>query len=390
MEPTSSSKLNSLPELTSQELSRYSRHLILPQIGEIGQKKLKAAKVLIVGAGGLGSPVSLYLAAAGVGTLGLVDADVVDDSNLQRQILYGVSDLGKSKAEQAKKRLLDLNPHIQVNTYLEFLSAQNAIAIIQNYDLVIDGTDNFPTRYLVNDACVLLKKPNCYGSILRFDGQASVFHYDGGPCYRCLFPEPPPPSSVPSCAEGGVLGVLPSVIGSIQANEAIKIITGIGKTLSGRLLLYNALEVTFEELKLKRNPQCTVCGDSPTIKELIDYQEFCGIPEVSEPSGYEEITVQEFQLLRASDQPPLVLDVREPYELQISRFEESLHIPQEQVSERLGELNPDQEIIVHCKGGGRSAKISEFLSKNHFTQVKNLKGGINAWAKEIDPTMQTY
>lgn len=381
---------DTLPELDPAEMARYSRHIMLPQIGKTGQQQLKAARVLIVGAGGLGSPLCLYLAAAGVGTLGIVDHDRVDESNLQRQVLFGTSDIGKSKAVQAASRIADLNPYTQVQVHDTILSADNAMEIIRDYDLVIDGTDNFPTRYLVNDACVFLDKPNVYGSIFRFDGQASVFHYQGGPCYRCLFPEPPPAGMVPSCAEGGVLGILPALIASIQATEAIKIITGLGDSLSGRLLLYDALGMIFHPVQIKRNPNCVVCGDHPSITELIDYQEFCGVPSEAPPSSFEDITVQTLKdRIDRGDAPP-ILDVREPYERDICRFDDALHIPMKQVAERIGELDPAQEIVVHCKSGGRSAKVCELLLEKGFKKPLNLRGGIIAWAKEIDPTMQTY
>ena len=315
-----------LPELNAAELTRYSRHLMLPEVGIEGQQKLKAAKVLIIGAGGLGSPLCLYLAAAGVGSIGIVDHDDVDETNLQRQIIFGVSDIGLNKAERAAIRMRELNPNTQIQTYQTLLNAENALDIIKDYDLIIDGTDNFPTRYLVNDACVLLNKPNIYGSIFRFEGQASVFNYMDGPCYRCLYPESPPPGMVPSCAEGGVLGVLPAIIASIQATEAVKIITGIGKTLSGRLLLYDALLMQFEELTLHKNPQCSLCGEQPNITELIDYQQFCGIPAKSEMPQYEEISVRALKLRQDNGETLIILDVREPFERDICRLENSLHI----------------------------------------------------------------
>ncbi|MBN4081392.1 molybdopterin-synthase adenylyltransferase MoeB [Caldithrix abyssi] len=379
-----------LPELEQAELSRYARHFSLPEFGMEGQQKLKAAKVLVVGAGGLGSPVLLYLAAAGVGTLGLVDFDVVDESNLQRQILYGADVLGQSKVQTARERLTKLNPHLTVNVYETQITSENALEIIQNYDLVIDGTDNFQTRYLVNDACVILGKPNVYGSIFRFEGQASVFNYEDGPCYRCLYPEPPPPGLVPSCAEGGVLGVLPGIIGCIQANEAIKIITGIGKTLKGRFLLYDALDLDFQEVSLRRNPACPVCGDHPTVTELIDYDQFCGINLPEPEHEWGEITVSELNQRIQSGESPYILDVREDHEVRIARIEGTIHIPMNQVAARLVEIDPDAEIIVHCKTGGRSAKICTLLVEHNFQNVKNLHGGIKAWSQTIDPSIPLY
>jgi adenylyltransferase/sulfurtransferase len=378
-------------DLTPPELARYSRHITLPEVGENGQKKLKAAKVLIVGAGGLGSPVALYLAAAGVGTIGIVDFDVVDESNLQRQILYGVSQKGQPKLEAAKDRLQNLNPHITINLHPVALSSENALEIVKNYDMVLDGTDNFPTRYLVNDACVMSGIPNVYGSIYRFDGQVSVFNYEDGPCYRCLYPSPPPPGLVPSCAEGGVIGVLPGIIGCLQANEAIKLIVGIGNPMKGRFLLFDALDLEFNELKIQKDPQCVVCGEHPTVTELIDYQQFCGIPKAEEKKDeFEEISVGELKTMFDENSQPFVLDVREPFELNIAKIEGTYHIPMREVENRLSELNPESEIIVQCKSGGRSAKICKLLIDHNFKYVKNLKGGILAWSRQIDSNIPQY
>ena len=368
-----------LPELEQGELSRYE-----------GQQKLKAAKVLVVGTGGVGSPGLLYLTAAGIGTLGLVDFDVVDESNLQRQILFGVDVLGESKTQSARKRLSELNPNLNIDVHETRLTSENALEIIQDYDLVIDGTDNFQTRYLVNDACVIMGKPNVYGSIFRFEGQASVFNYDGGPCYRCLYPEPPPPGLVPSCAEGGVLGVLPGIIGCIQANEAIKIITGIGTTLKGRFLLYDALDMDFQEVSLRKNPECPACGDQPTVTELIDYDQFCGINLPEPDHEWGEITVTELNQRIQSGESPFILDVREEHEVVVAKIEGTSHIPMNQVMARLDEIDPDADIIVQCKTGGRSAKICTLLTEHNFQNVKNLKGGITAWSRIIDPSVPLY
>lgn len=375
--------------LSPPELSRYARHLTLPEIGQEGQLKLKEAKVLVVGAGGLGCPATQYLAAAGVGTIGLVDSDVVEESNLQRQVLFSVAEVGKKKVDCAKERLLNLNPHIEIQAYPVTLNTQNALEIIEPYDLVIDGTDNFPTRYLVNDACVFLNKPNCYGSIFRFEGQASVFHHQGGPCYRCLYPTPPPPGLVPSCAEGGVLGVLPSLIGSIQATEAIKIIAGVGTSLSGRFLMFDALEMEFHELLIQRQEDCPVCGKNPDITELIDYQEFCGIPP-EQPEAEDEITVQELKQRLDRKDSFVLLDVREDFELKINQIPNHTHIPMKEVPDHVQQWNPDDEIIVYCKMGGRAAKVRDFLKTQGFSTVKNLTGGIDAWVREIDPTQPRY
>lgn len=387
---------NSVPtaDLSPREIARYSRHLILPEVGMEGQKRLKAAKVLLIGAGGLGSPLGLYLAAAGVGQLGIVDVDVVDESNLQRQVLHGTSDVGRRKIDSAAERLKAINSEIEVQTYAIRIHSANAIELIRPYDIVIDGTDNFPTRYLVNDACVLLRKANVYGSIFRFEGQASVFSPPSGPCYRCLYPEPPPPAMVPSCAEGGVLGVLPGVIGCIQATEAIKLILGKGTPLIGRLLLYDALTMTFRELKLKRDPTCPICGDNPSIQELIDYDQFCGIrgAEGVAPSfeAQWETTVEEVKTRLDRGEDFDILDVRNPQEWDICHIEGAKLIPVDELPARFGELDSSREIVVHCKGGVRSAKAVEFLRGAGFGKVKNVHGGIAEWAKKIDPSMPTY
>lgn len=379
-----------LPPLSAEEMGRYSRHIMLPELGKSGQQKLKQARMLLVGAGGLGSPLCLYLAAAGVGTLGVIDPDTVEDSNLQRQILFGISDIGASKSERAVLRMRDLNPHLDITPYRETLSAENALSIIRDYDLVIDGTDNFPTRYLVNDACVMLGKPNIYGSIFRFEGQATLFNYEDGPCYRCLYPQPPPPGLVPSCAEGGVLGVLPALIGSIQATEAIKVVTGIGSTLKGRLLLYDALQMQFDEVSIRRDSHCCVCGDHPTQTQLVNYQQFCGIPETMEPLPFGEITPQELQQRMEGDKPPLLLDVREPFEVEICCIPGALHLPMQQVSAHLEEWDRKQEVVVYCKSGARSAKICALLLEQGFHRPLNLKGGILAWIDSVDPSLHRY
>jgi len=381
-------------DLTKSEFERYSRHLILPEVGLDGQKKLKAGSVLCIGAGGLGSPAALYLAAAGVGRIGIVDFDAVDASNLQRQILHSTPDVGRSKLESAKDRLQALNPEIKVETFETRLSSANALELFRGYDVILDGTDNFATRYLVNDACVLLGIPNAYGSIFRFEGQASVFATKDGPCYRCLYPEPPPPGLVPSCAEGGVLGVLPGVIGTIQATESIKLILGGGSTLVGRLLLYDAWGMRFRELKLRRDPECPVCGDQPTIRQLIDYEEFCGVkpaPAGAGP-GVPETTVEELKARIDAKAPIFILDVREPHEYQLARIAGSTLIPLGQLGSRYGELPPasaGREIIVHCKSGVRSARAVNLL-KEHGIEAKNLKGGILAWIDKVDPSQPKY
>jgi molybdopterin/thiamine biosynthesis adenylyltransferase/rhodanese-related sulfurtransferase len=383
-----------LPELTTDDLSRYSRHLILPEVGTEGQQKLKAARVLCVGTGGLGSPLALYLTAAGIGTLGLVDFDVVDSSNLQRQIIHSTKDSGRKKIDSAEEKLSALNPAIKIIKHETMLTSANALDIIKDYDIVADGTDNFPTRYLVNDACVLLGKPNAYGSIFRFEGQASVFATDAGPCYRCLYPEPPPPGLVPSCAEGGVLGILPGLVGVIQATEVIKLILGKGETLVGRLLLVDALNMRFRELKLRKNPDCPVCGTHPTVTRLIDYEQFCGImPETSQEknmkNGIPQISVKELKARRDAGEDVFLLDVREPYEYQIAQIGGTL-IPQNDVPNRLAEIPRDREIVVQCRSGARSQRIAELLKQSGYTQVVNLAGGILAWADEIDPKVQKY
>ncbi len=381
--------------LTNEEIQRYSRHLIMPEVGMEGQLKLKQAKVLMIGTGGLGAPLGLYLAAAGVGKIGIVDFDTVDVTNLQRQVIHGTKDIGRSKLDSAAERMADINPYVEIVKYETALSSENALDILKDYDVVVDGTDNFPTRYLVNDACVLLGKPNVYGSIFRFEGQATVFHHGDGPCYRCLYPEPPPPGLVPSCAEGGVLGILPALVGSMQATETVKLIIGKGETLSGRLVLYDALNMRFRELKLRKNPECPVCGDNPTVTELIDYQEFCGIPqqqaqEVSEQSGVPEITVTELKSKLDAGEPLFVLDVREPHEYDICRLDGTTLIPLGQLPNRVNELNSADDIVVHCKSGMRSAKAVNFLRQAGFRKVKNLKGGILAWSDQIDPSVPKY
>jgi adenylyltransferase/sulfurtransferase len=383
-----------LPELTSADLSRYARHLILPEVGVEGQRKLKAARVLSVGAGGLGSPLALYLTAAGIGTLGLVDFDVVDSSNLQRQIIHSTKDIGRKKLDSAEEKLLALNPSLNVVKHETMLTSANALSILKDYDIVADGTDNFPTRYLVNDACVLLGKPNVYGSIFRFEGQASVFATREGPCYRCLYPEPPPPGLVPSCAEGGVLGILPGLVGVIQATEVIKLILGKGEPLIGRLLLVDALAMRFRELKVRKNPECPICGQNPTVTRLIDYQQFCGItPEISQEkpvkNNIPQISVQELKQRLDAGEDLFILDVREPYEYQIANIGGKL-IPQGEVPKRLAEVDRNREIIVQCRSGGRSQHIAEFLAKQGYPNVKNLAGGILAWADQIDPKMPKY
>ncbi len=395
--------VDGLPQLTNEEIKRYSRHLIMPEVGVDGQRRLKAGSVLCVGAGGLGSPAAMYLAAAGVGRIGIVDFDVVDYSNLQRQIIHGTSSIGKTKLESAKARLLDINPHIQIDTYETALSSENALELFAPYDVILDGTDNFPTRYLTNDACVLLGKPNAYGSIFRFEGQASVFGAKDGPCYRCLYPEPPPPGLVPSCAEGGVLGVLPGVIGVIQATEAIKLITGIGDPLVGRFLIYDALRMKFRELKLRKDPDCPVCGTHPTVTKLIDYEEFCGMrPSVeaeavaaAEAAGATaasatEITAVELKQRMDRGDKLTIVDVREPNEYQINRIAGSQLIPLGEIPRRYAELEQDDEIVVHCKMGGRSAKAADYLRSVGFKRVLNLKGGILDWVDKVDPSQPKY
>jgi adenylyltransferase/sulfurtransferase len=379
--------------LSNEEIARYSRHLIMPEIGMAGQRKLKQGSVLLIGTGGLGSPLALYLAAAGVGHIGLVDFDVVDSSNLQRQIIHGTSTVGMAKTESAKQRLADLNPQIEVTTYETQITSENAFDLLRPYDVIIDGTDNFPTRYLTNDASVILGKPNVYGSIFRFEGQATVFSpKDGGPCYRCLYPEPPPPGLVPSCAEGGVLGVLPGVIGTIQATEAIKLITGIGEPLIGRLMLYDALAMRFRELKLRRNPECPVCGPNPSVTELIDYEQFCGIlPEVANVSTQNEITPAELAELLQQPDRPFLLDVRNPYEVAIASIPGTdLVIPVDQLPERINELDTAREMVVYCRSGARSGRAVDLLKRAGFRKVKNLTGGVLRWSDDVDPTVAKY
>jgi molybdopterin/thiamine biosynthesis adenylyltransferase/rhodanese-related sulfurtransferase len=383
-----------LPGLTREEILRYSRHLLIPEVGLDGQRKLKASSALVIGTGGLGSPVALYLAAAGIGRIGLVDYDVVDSSNLQRQVIHGTATVGKLKVESARERMLDLNPDIEVEVHNEPFTSENALRIAGDYDILLDGTDNFPTRYLTNDVAVFLGKPNVYASIFRFDGQASVFYAKEGPCYRCLFPEPPPPGLVPSCAEGGVLGVLPGTIGTIQATEAIKVLLGIGSPLIGRLLLYNALDMSFEFVKLKKNPDCRVCGPNADIKELIDYEAFCGVPghDHDEGSAGADWDISALQLSERikQDNHLRLIDVREPHELEISALPDAVNIPLGTLASRLSELDSAQEMVVFCKAGTRSARALELLVSAGFKKVKNLKGGINAWAKEVDKSLPIY
>jgi len=387
------------PTLNAEEIKRYSRHLILPEVGMEGQKKLKSASVLCIGAGGLGSPVAMYLAAAGIGRLGIVDFDVVDYSNLQRQILHTTPDVGRPKLQSARDHLKALNPGVEIQTFETALTSDNALQIFADYDVIVDGTDNFPTRYLVNDACVLLGKPNAYGSIFRFEGQASVFGTKEGPCYRCLYPEPPPPGLVPSCAEGGVLGVLPGIVGCIQANETLKLILGIGEPLVGRFLVFDSLRMKFRELKLRKDPDCPVCGTHPTVTKLIDYEQFCGVapsaaaPEdsVSADAGNnQEITVLELKARRDRGDDPFVLDVREPHEYEINRIPGSTLIPLGDLPERFTELDANREIVCQCKSGMRSARAAAFLREHGFKNVKNLKGGILAWVDQVDPSQPKY
>jgi adenylyltransferase/sulfurtransferase len=385
-------------ELSHEEIKRYSRHLIMPEVGMKGQRKLKAASVLIVGTGGLGSPQAMYLAAAGIGRMGLVDYDVVDFSNLQRQIIHGTRDVGRPKLDSARARVQDINPYVQVDTYNVPLTSENALDILAPYDVIVDGTDNFPTRYLINDACVLLGKPNVYGSIFRFEGQASVFDAKLGPCYRCLFPEPPPPGLVPSCAEGGVLGVLPGTIGAIQTTEAIKLILGVGETLVGRLLLYDALTMSFDFVKLRKNPNCPICSETPTLTELIDYEQFCGMPGHDRSAFQSDaealapaISVQDVKTKLDAGEDFILLDVRDPHEWEISDIGAATHhIPKGQVLEHLGELDTAREIVVYCKTGGRSADVVQMLKEHGYARLKNMAGGINAWARQVDPSLPTY
>lgn len=379
-------------ELSNEEILRYSRHLIMPEVALEGQKKLKAARVLMIGAGGLGSPLGLYLAAAGVGTLGIVDFDIVDESNLQRQILHSSSDVGRPKLESAKESLIAVNPYINVETYETRLSSENALELFEQYDVIVDGTDNFPTRYLVNDACALTGKPNVYASIFRFEGQASIFYADEGPCYRCLYPEPPPPGLVPSCAEGGVLGILPGLLGVIQATETIKLILGKGESMIGRLLLVDALNMKFRELKLKKDPDCPLCGNNPTIHELIDYEEFCGVvPQESVVGDAEyEITPLELKEKLDRDENIFILDVREPQEWEICNLDNATLIPLGQLPNRMHELDSAEDIVVHCRTGGRSAEAVQLLKNAGFRKIKNLVGGLHQWAVDVDPNMPIY
>jgi len=388
-------------ELSHEEIQRYSRHLIMPEVGMSGQKKLKAASVLLIGTGGLGSPLAMYLSAAGIGRLGLVDYDIVDYTNLQRQIIHGTKDVGRSKLQSAKETILDINPHVQVDSYEVPLTSANALEILAPYDIIIDGTDNFPTRYLTNDACVLLGKPNVYGSIFRFEGQASVFYADEGPCYRCLFPEPPPPGLVPSCAEGGVLGVLPGTIGAIQATEAIKLIIGQGQPLIGRLLLYDALDMSFDEVRLRKNPNCPVCGPNPTITELIDYEQFCGMPAHDRSlyvtaenvdTAVPQITPAELKRRLDNGDVLQIVDVREPHEWEISNLEDlgAFLVPQNEILEHMGELDMTRDIVVMCRSGARSASVIRELQKHGFQRLLNLEGGINEWAREVDGSLPVY
>jgi len=382
-------------DFSNDEIARYSRHLIMPEVTLEGQKKLKAAKILCIGTGGLGSPIALYLAAAGVGTLGLVDCDIVDYSNLQRQILHGTKDVGRKKILSARDRIKDVNPNVQVELHDAFFTSENAREIVEGYDIVIDGTDNFPTRYLSNDICVFLKKPNIYGSIFRFDGQVTVFApHLGGPCYRCLYPEPPPPGMVPSCAEGGVLGVLPGIIGVIQAIEAVKLIVGIGEPLIGRLLHFDALKMKFREFKVRKDPKCPVCSENPTITELIDYDTFCGIPQAAAAEAAElpvpEISVEELKRKQDAGEKFVLLDVREQYEYDIARIPGSKLIPLGELHSRLSELDTADEIVIHCKSGYRSANALRELQAAGFGKLWNVEGGILAWADRIDPSVAKY
>ncbi len=381
--------------LSSEELARFNRHIILPQVGLEGQEKLKRARVLCIGAGGLGSPISLYLAAAGVGTMGLVDFDVVDESNLQRQIAHFTADVGRPKVESARDKLIGINPFMTVNLHGDGIKRDNVRNLVRGYDIVVDGTDNFPTRYLVNDACVLENKPLVYASIFQFEGQATVFHYKDGPCYRCLYPEPPPPGLVPSCAEGGVLGVLPGVIGVIQATETIKIILGRGSTLAGRLLLYDAMDMKFREVKLRRDPACPACGDHPTIHEVVEYEQFCGLPptetkEEEEALAEDDITPAQLKQMMDKNPDLFVLDVREPYEIAICRIEGTWEIPLGQIPQRFAEVPKDRDVVVHCKLGARSAQAVEFLKSRGYANVKNLAGGIIRWIDDVDESLNKY
>ena len=378
-----------LPPLSHDELIRYARHLALPGVGEEGQRRLKVARVLVVGAGGLGSPAALYLAAAGVGTLGLVDFDVVDVSNLQRQVLHGTSGVGKAKLDSAVARLRDLNPHVTVRPTAARLTSANALDVLREYDVVVDGSDNFPTRYLVNDACVLLGKPLVYGAIFRFDGQAAVFDARRGPCYRCLYAEPPPPELVPSCAEGGVIGALPGIVGSIQAMEAIKLVTGVGEALVGRLLRIDGLTMRMRELAVRKDPACPVCGEQPTIRELIDYEAFCGV--AAQPQARDtEIAPAELRDLLSNGSKVTLLDVREPFEWEIARLPGATHVPLGQLAARLGELDGRREVVAYCHRGVRSLRARDLLVAAGFSKVRSLRGGIDAWARDVDPETPRY
>jgi sulfur-carrier protein adenylyltransferase/sulfurtransferase len=393
--PVASARRPEVGTLSAEEVRRYSRHLILPEVGMDGQRALKGAKVLCIGAGGLGSPAAMYLAAAGVGTIGIVDFDVVDTSNLQRQLLHGTADVGRPKLASAKDRLHALNPNVHVETYETALSSENALQLFEPYDVILDGTDNFPTRYLVNDACVLLGRPNAYGSIFRFEGQASVFATPDGPCYRCLYPEPPPPGLVPSCAEGGVLGVLPGIIGTIQATEAIKLIIGKGEPLIGRFLIYDALRMRFRELKLRRDPDCPVCGTHPTVTALIDYEQFCGVAPAAEATAVSDTTTDDMQPKELKErldrgEPIVVVDVREPQEYQINRIEGSRLIPLGELPQRYEELDRSAAIVMQFKSGARSAKATQFLRGVGFKNVRNLAGGILGWIDQVDPSQPKY
>jgi len=382
-------------DFSNDEIARYSRHLIMPEVTLEGQKRIKAASILCIGTGGLGSPIALYLAAAGIGRLGLIDFDVVDFSNLQRQILHGTDDVGRKKLNSAKDRIKAVNPNVQVDLHDCVFRSENAMQIVQDYDIVVDGTDNFPTRYLSNDVCVLAKKPNVYGSIFRFDGQCTVFApYLGGPCYRCMFPEPPPPGMVPSCAEGGVLGVLPGIIGVLQAIEAIKLIIGIGDSLIGRLLSFDALKLRFREFKIRKDPKCPICGDHPTIHELIDYDQFCGIPQADAEAAKEmdvpTISATELRAKLDRKEKFVLVDVREPFEYEICNIPGSKLIPLGELPARLSELDSADDIVLHCKVGGRSAKALKVLQEAGFRKLSNLRGGITAWADEVDPSVPKY
>ncbi len=391
---------DALPTLSPEESLRYARHLILPQVGPEGQRKLKAARVLVVGAGGLGSPVAMYLAAAGVGTIGIVDFDTVDATNLQRQVIHGTADVGRPKLDSARDRIADINPHVRVEPHAVRITSQNAMEIVRAYDVVIDGTDNFPTRYLLNDACVLAGKPCVYGSILRWEGQASVFWAERGPCYRCLFAEPPPPDLVPNCAEGGVLGVLPGIVGCIQAAEAVKLVLGAGEPLVGRLLIFDALRMSFREMRLRRDPECPACGEHPTIHELIDYERFCGIAPAEAPGetkmadaqGIPEITPTELKERLDRGDPITIVDVREPFEWEIGNLEShgATLIPLGELPERVGEIDPAGEIVLQCRSGARSAQALAFLRQHGYERLLNLKGGILAWSDQVDPSIPRY